>query len=29
MANNFDFEAALNAEIENYLEENPKLSNLS
>ena len=27
MANNFDFEAALNAEIENYLEENPKPSN--
>jgi len=29
VANNFDFEAALNAEIENYLEENPKPSNLS
>lgn len=27
MANNFDFEAALNAEIENYLEENPKPTN--
>ena len=27
MANNFDFEAALNAEIENYLEENHKPTN--
>lgn len=27
MANNFDFEEVLNAEIENYLEENSKPSN--